>query len=61
MEKRVLKVESLFVNQKNWKEADGSQIRLKGLWLRNCGFKPGDRVQVIPKQNGELLIRRREA
>jgi len=56
MKNRELKVEQLYVRY-SWKERDVSQIRLKGLWLQKAGFKPGDRVKVIPKTNGELVIK----
>lgn len=57
MKDRVLKVETLFVSRR-WKERDTSQIRLKGLWLAQAGFSPGDKVQVMYQKNGELLIKR---
>lgn len=56
MKNRELKVEQLYVRY-GWKERDISQIRLKGLWLQKVGFKPGDRVKVIPKTRGELVIK----
>jgi hypothetical protein len=32
-------------------------IRLKGRWLRQAGFAPGQRIQVICERPGQLILR----
>lgn len=36
------------------------KILLQGKWLAEAGFKPGDQVDVIHLEAGELLIKRKE-
>ena len=37
-------------------ENKGSYVMIKGLWLRKCGFNPGDRIEIINNKNGILTI-----
>lgn len=56
MKNRTIKVEEFFL-MRRYRESVASQIRLKGLWLKQAGFQPGDRVEVVSRK-GELVIRR---
>ncbi len=35
-------------------------VTLSGVWLKNCGFGPGDKIKVVPKK-GKLIIIKNEA
>lgn len=59
MQRRNLKVEEYFVKRR-YSEINTSQIRLKGFWLQEAGFKPGDRVEVECNQ-GTLTIKKASA
>jgi len=41
-----------------WKEKKAAKIRLKGKWLEEAGFYPGDRVDV-KVDNQRILITKR--
>lgn len=56
MKTRILKIEPIHGLQAEGKTPP-SYLRLKGYWLTQLGFEPGDRVEVIPA--GEHLIIRR--
>lgn len=34
----------------------GSELRLRGDWLRAAGFSPGDRCEVVPVSPGVLQV-----
>ena len=33
-----------------------SVLIIKGLWFRNCGFNPGDQVELSATKSGKLVI-----
>jgi hypothetical protein len=55
--KRTLKIESV---GDQWKGFE-PKIRLKGQWLANAGFKPGEHVQVLSISPGLIQLRSMES
>ena len=35
---------------------DKSYLIIKGKWFRNCGFMPGDQVELFATKQGKLVI-----
>jgi hypothetical protein len=54
---RFLKVEEHY-SQRRWSEVVTPQLRLKGMWLEDYGFKPDDRAKITYLKDGKLLIER---
>lgn len=54
---RFLRVEEHF-SQRRWSEVVTSQLRLKGMWLEDYGFKPDDRAKITYLNDGKLLVER---
>jgi len=55
MTTRELKVEAW--DEQSGRPATKALIRLKGRWLRQAGFAPGRRIEVICARPGRLILR----
>lgn len=58
MDKRILKIEPFEEGPPPFqRDRAGSQIRLKGQWLKAAGFHPGASVSVESEHAGIIIIR----